>query len=92
MSKRRGGLAADNGRGLMDELVILESFHHERGKVYSSGHVAFKNGITDVPAPYRQTLALTFFEVASAHDRPLFIAGKHPTACFYLVVNVYSAH
>src|SRR3954452_6280492 len=32
----RGRLAADDGRGLLDELVVLEGLHHEQGKVHST--------------------------------------------------------
>jgi hypothetical protein len=31
--ERGGRLAADDGRGLVDELVVLEGLHHEQGKV-----------------------------------------------------------
>ncbi len=46
----------------------------------------------DVPAPDRQTLALTLLEVAPTHDRPPGVAGKHLLACFHLVVEVHRAN
>ena len=42
-------------------------------------------------APHRQSLGLTFFEVASPHDRPTGVAGKHPPARFQLVINIDEA-
>ena len=90
---RKGGWrpAADNRWGLVDELVILDGLHHEQGIVHAARDVAFKDGVTDVQAPHRQSLAFTLFEAAPTHDRPLCIAGKHPAACFHLVVDVQDA-
>ena len=51
--ERRGRLAADNRRDLMDELVILEGFYHEQRKVHAARDVALENGVTHVPAPHR---------------------------------------
>ena len=34
--ERRGRLAADNRRGLVDERVILKRRHHEQGKVHAA--------------------------------------------------------
>ncbi len=53
MRKRRGRLAADNRRGLVDELVILEGRHHEQGKVHAARDVALEDGVAHVPAPHR---------------------------------------
>src|SRR5437660_10843493 len=52
MRERRGRLTADNRRGLVDELVVLEGRHHEEGKVQATRHVALENGIAHVPAPH----------------------------------------
>lgn len=52
-SERRGRLAADNRRGLVDELVILEGLHHEQGKVHAARDVALEDGVAHVPAPHR---------------------------------------
>ena len=88
----RGRLTADNRRSLVDKIVIFESRHHEQGKVKAPGLVAFQDGITYMPAPHRQALALTLFKVAPPHDRPLRVAGKYPPARFHLVVDVDSAN
>src|SRR5881296_428242 len=91
MRERRGRLTADNRRGLVDELVVLECGHHEEGKVHATRHVALENGIAHVPAPHWQALALALLEVAPAHDRPPRVAGKHPPAGLHLVVEVGEA-
>ena len=89
--QRRGRLAADNRRGLVDELVVLEGRHHEEGKVHAARHVALENGVADVPAPHWQALALALLEVAPAHDGPPRVACKHPPARLHLVVEVHNA-
>ena len=49
----RGRLAADDRRGLVDELVVLDGGHHEQGKVHPAGDVALEDGVTRVAAPHR---------------------------------------
>src|SRR5262245_56826339 len=44
-----------------------------------------------MPAPHRQALTLTLFEIASSYDRPARVTGKHPPARFHLVVEVREA-
>jgi hypothetical protein len=51
--ERGGRLAADDRRGLVDELVILECLHHEEREVDAAREVAFEDWVTNVPAPYR---------------------------------------
>ena len=92
MGQCRGSLAAHDRRGLVDKFVILESSYHKQGKVYTAREVALQNGITYVPAPYRQALAISFLEVAPADDGPFCIAGKYPPACFHLVVEIREAN
>src|SRR4051794_41362165 len=58
MRERRGRLAADNRRGLVDELVVLEGFHHEQGEVHAARDVALEDGVAHVSAPHGQALAL----------------------------------
>src|SRR3990172_2128142 len=89
--ERRGRLAADNRRGLVDELVVLEGLDHEQGKVDTARDVAIEYGVAHVPAPHGQALALALLEVAAAHDGPARVAGKHPPARFHLVVDVHDA-
>src|SRR6478735_10318746 len=48
----RGRLAADDRRGLVDELVVLEGLHHEQGKVHSTREVARQDWIAYVLAPH----------------------------------------
>src|SRR3954454_11934732 len=91
MRERRGRLTADNRRGLVDELSVLEGRHHEEGKVHATRHVALKNGIAHVPAPHWQALALALLEIAPAHNRPPRVACKHPSARLNLVVEVHNA-
>ena len=50
-----------------------------------------EDGITHMPTPHGQALALALFEVASAHDCPQRVAGKHPAARLDLVVNVHKS-
>src|SRR5205807_4835398 len=87
----RGRLAADDRRGLVDELIVLEGLHHEQGKVHAARDVALENGVAHVPAPHGQALTLALLEVAAAHDGPPRVAGKHPPARLYLVVEVREA-
>src|SRR5439155_20040305 len=84
----RGRLAADDRRGLVDELIVLEGLHHEQGKIHAARDVALENGVAHVPAPHGQALTLALLEVAAAHDGPARVAGKHPAARLYLVVEV----
>jgi hypothetical protein len=72
----------------MNECVVVQSGHHEQSKVYAAGDVALKYGVTDVPTPHRQPLALAFLEVASANDSPPSLAGKHPSARLDLIVKI----
>ena len=91
MRERRGRLAANNRRGLVDELVVLEGRHHEEGKVHPTRDVALEDGVAHVPAPHGQTLALALFEVAPPHDGPPRVACKHPPARLDLVIEVHDA-
>ncbi len=74
VGKSRGGLAAHDRRGLMDESVVGEGVDHELGEIDTSGDVALQDGVTDVPAPYRKTLTFSFFQVAGAYERPVGVA------------------
>ena len=91
MCQRRRCTAADNGRGFVDECVILKGLDHEQGVVYSARDVVGKIGITYVATPHGQTLALAFFKVAATNNCPSRVAGKHPLACFHLIVDVHDA-
>ena len=84
----RGCAASDNCRGFVDQLVIHKGLHHEQGEVHAARPIALENGITHMPAPHGQTLALALFEVAPTHDRPPGVAGKNPPARFHLVVDI----
>ena len=88
MCQRRRCTAADNGRGYVDERVVLKGLNHERGVVYTARDIAGENGITNVATPHGQTLTLALFKVAPAHDRPPGVAGKYPPAGFHLVVDI----
>jgi hypothetical protein len=54
----------------MDQLFVLDGRHHEQGEVVSTRDVAAEYGITHVPAPHRQALAVTFLQLAAPNDRP----------------------
>lgn len=71
----------------MNEFVVLKGRNHEAGEVHAARDVAREDGVADMPAPYGQTLALPFFEIAPAHDCPAGLACKHPSACLHLVVE-----
>ena len=75
----------------MDKRVVLKGRYHEQGEVHAPRDVARQDGVARVAAPHRQALALTLFEVASTHDRPQRVAGKHPPARFHLVVDIREA-
>lgn len=57
MGERGGRLAADNGRGLVYEVVVLKSRHHEQGKVHAAREIALEDGVADVTTLHRHTLA-----------------------------------
>ena len=87
--RERGGRpAADNRRGLVDKLVVLERLHHEQREVHAARDVALEDRVTYVPTPHGQALALPLLEVTPAHDSPPRVALEHPPACFHLVVKV----
>ena len=46
----------------MDEIVILEGFYHEQGKVHAPRDVALEDGVAHVLAPQWQPLALALFQ------------------------------
>ena len=73
----------------MDERIILKGLHHEQGVIHVARDVAGQDGIPYVAAPHRQTLALALFQVTAPHARPSPVSGKHPPACFHLVVDVH---
>src|SRR6185295_15061634 len=89
--ERRGGLAADDRGGLVNQLVVVESLHHEEGEVDAARHVALKNGITHVPAPHGQALTLALLKVAAAYDRPPRVAREDPPGRLHLVVEIGEA-
>src|SRR5262245_40529618 len=91
MGTRRRGLAADDRRRLVDELVTFQSVDHEQGEVHAAGAVAGEDWIPHVPAPHWQALALAFLEIASAHNGPPRIAGEDTSAGLDLVVEVCDA-
>ena len=90
--KRRGRPTADNCRGLVDQLVILDGLYHEQGKVYAARDIALEDGVAYVPTPHGQSLALALFEIASADDCPPRITGEYSPTCFHLVVEVREAN
>src|SRR6187401_379466 len=75
----------------MDELIVLESSHHEESEVDPTGDVALEHRVSDVAAPHGKTLALALLEVAAAHDGPARFAGKDPVARLHLVVEIGEA-
>src|SRR5581483_9845188 len=91
LRERRRCLAAHNRRGLVNQCIVLDCRDHEQRKIHTAREVALENRVTDVPAPHRKTLALAFFEVASAYDGPARATGKHPPARFHLVVEIREA-
>ena len=87
----RRRLAADNRGRLVDQSVILQGVDHEEREVDAARAVAREHGVSHVPAPHRQALALALFEVAAADDRPAGVAGEDPSARFDLIVEVGEA-
>src|SRR5919108_4049588 len=86
--ERRRRLAADDRRRLVNEFVVRERVHHEKGEVDAAREVALEDWIADVPAPDGQTLALALLEVAPAHDGPERVAAEHAPTRLNLVVQV----
>ena len=68
MRERGGGLAADDGGGLLDEIVVRERLHHKEGEVHAASQIAFEDGVAHVAAPDRQALAVAFFEIAAGSE------------------------
>ena len=89
--ERRGGLAADDRGGLVNEFVVVESLHHEKGEVDAARDVALENGITHVPAPHGQALTLALLKVAAAYDGPPRVAGEDPPGRLHLVIEIGEA-
>src|SRR5581483_11019844 len=89
--ERRRRLAAHDRGGLVNQFVVVESFHHEEGEVDAARDVALENGITHVPAPHGQALTLALLEVATAYDRPLRVAREDQPRRLHLVVEIGEA-
>ena len=70
--------------------VVLQR-RYQTGEVHTARYVTLEDGVADMPAPHRQSLALALFQVTAPHDRPSRGAGKHPPAGFHLVVDVDDA-
>ena len=51
--ERRGCAASDNGRGFVDQLVVLKSLYHEQGIVHAAREVALEDGIAYMLTPNR---------------------------------------
>ena len=75
--KRRERLAADDRRGLVNELIVLESLHHEHGKVDAAGEVALQDGVAHEPAPHGQAMALRFLERTLKADPHYVKRSRH---------------
>ena len=50
--ERRGRLTADDRGGLVNQFVVVESLHHEKGEVDAARDVALENRITHMAAPH----------------------------------------
>jgi hypothetical protein len=48
----RGRLAADDRRGLADEILVLEGIHHEQREIYAAREVALEDRVAHVAAPH----------------------------------------
>lgn len=90
--ERRGCAAADNGRSFVDQPVVFKGLYHKQGVVHAPRQIALEDGITHVPTPGGQALALTLLEVAPTYDRPAGIANKHTPARFYLVIDIHDGN
>src|SRR4051794_31194623 len=86
--ERRRTLAADDRRGLVNEIVVFEGLHHEQGEVHAARDVAFEDGVAHVAAPHWQALAVALLEVAATHDGPAGVAGEDALGRLHLVVEV----
>jgi DNA-binding NarL/FixJ family response regulator len=60
----------------------------KRGEVHAARDVALEDGIADVAAPHRQTLAVALLEAAATHGGPARVAGEDAPARLHLVVEV----
>ena len=87
----RGCSAADDRWRLVDQLVIRERLDHEDRKVPAARAMAREDAVSHVRAPDAEALALAFFEVTAAHDRPSGVAGEDPAARVNLVVEIRHA-
>src|SRR4051794_11640742 len=76
--ERRGGLAANDCRGLANEILVLEGVHHEQREIYAPREVALEDRVAHVAAPHGQALTLALFKVAPSHDGPPACRSKTP--------------
>lgn len=88
MSPRTECASPDDRWRLVDERVVGEGFHHEKGEVHASRQIACKDGITDVATPHGQTLGLALFEIAAPHNGPLAVTREDPAARFHLIIDL----
>ena len=58
MRERRRRLATDDGGGFVDQCLVFDGGHHEQSEVHTAREVAFPQGITHMPTPRGQAMAL----------------------------------
>jgi hypothetical protein len=65
--------------------------HPEQAEVDSAGALALERGISDMLAPDRQALTVTFFHITGTHYRPAYVALENSAARLDLIIDVHEA-
>jgi len=73
----------------MYQRVILEGFYHEEGKIDAACNITLEDGVTHMPTPHGEALALTLFEAAATHNSPQRITIEHQIARHHLIVDIH---
>ncbi len=68
MSACRFGLTTDDGRRLLDQLIVLQRRDHEESEVDATRSIAREHRIADVRTPHGQSLTLA---LPSSPDAPM---------------------
>lgn len=87
MGESRFRPTANDSWCLVHQVIIGKRLNHEKREIDPARQITRQNGITNMATPDRQTLTLSFFEIAAAHHRPPRPAVEDSSASFLLIAD-----